>query len=197
MNGFDREFAWGGPPNPEYVYVPHNESQPYFDMAHEGVLADRMFQSHLDQSFVSHQYIIAAQAAAHIESLPTGARVATAEKPDQVTGALAAADDSSAGKALLRLHDSRRRAGSRGLELALLHQSRSPATAVSGQAIRRCVTSVTAPVDERRHRPADAVHHRYPGRVSCQRHLDHAACSRAPTTRAAAAAPDPSGSGRW
>jgi phospholipase C len=31
-------------------------------MAHEGVLADRMFQSQLDESFVAHQYIIAAQA---------------------------------------------------------------------------------------------------------------------------------------
>jgi phospholipase C len=32
-------------------------------MAHEGALADRMFQSQLDESFVAHQYIIAAQAA--------------------------------------------------------------------------------------------------------------------------------------
>jgi phospholipase C len=31
-------------------------------MAREGVLADRMFQSQLDESFVAHQYIIAAQA---------------------------------------------------------------------------------------------------------------------------------------
>jgi phospholipase C len=31
-------------------------------MAHEWVLADRMFQSQLDESFVAHQYIIAAQA---------------------------------------------------------------------------------------------------------------------------------------
>ncbi len=62
MDGFDREGSYGGPPNSEYVYVPHNETKPYFDMAHEGVLADRMFQSQLDESFVAHQYIIAAQA---------------------------------------------------------------------------------------------------------------------------------------
>ena len=62
MNGFDKEIAFGGPPNPEYVYVPHEETKPYFALAHEFVLADRMFQSHLDESFVSHQYIIAAQA---------------------------------------------------------------------------------------------------------------------------------------
>ncbi len=64
MNGFNNEENFGGPfQYPEYVYVPRNDSQPYFDMAHEGVLADRMFQSQLDESFVAHQYIIAAQAA--------------------------------------------------------------------------------------------------------------------------------------
>ncbi|MEO6835022.1 MAG: alkaline phosphatase family protein [Candidatus Tumulicola sp.] len=71
MNGFDQEGAFGGPSNPQYVYVPHTESKPYFDMAREGVLADRMFQSHLDESFVSHQYIIAAQAQSSVD-LPYG-----------------------------------------------------------------------------------------------------------------------------
>jgi phospholipase C len=66
MDGFNNEENYGGPRNvhyPEYVYVPHKESKPYFDMAHEGVLADNMFQSQLDESFIAHQYIIAAQAA--------------------------------------------------------------------------------------------------------------------------------------
>jgi phospholipase C len=70
MDGFDQELSFGGPSGikfPEYVYVPHRESKPYFDMAHEWVLADRMFQSHLDESFVGHQYIIAAQAAASVD----------------------------------------------------------------------------------------------------------------------------------
>jgi phospholipase C len=62
MNGFDREESYGGPSNPQYVYVPHTESQPYFDMAHEWVVGDNMFQSQLDESFVGHQYAIAAQA---------------------------------------------------------------------------------------------------------------------------------------
>jgi phospholipase C len=69
MDGFDRETASGGPPHvkyPEYVYVPHDESKPYFDMAHEWVVGDRMFQSQLDESFVGHQYIIAAQAASSV-----------------------------------------------------------------------------------------------------------------------------------
>jgi phospholipase C len=63
MNGFDQEFSDAGFKDPQYVYVPHDQSRPYFDMAHEGALADRMFQSQLDESFVAHQYIIAAQAA--------------------------------------------------------------------------------------------------------------------------------------
>ncbi|HKU81295.1 MAG TPA: alkaline phosphatase family protein [Candidatus Tumulicola sp.] len=72
MNGFNREDSFNGPKNPEYVYVPHTESKPYFDMAHEWVLADRMFQSQLDESFVAHQYVIAAQAQQSVD-LPAGA----------------------------------------------------------------------------------------------------------------------------
>ncbi len=72
MDGFDREPGQGGPVQyREYVYVPHSDSKPYFDMAHEWVVADRMFQSHLDESFVSHQYVIAAQAASSVD-LPNG-----------------------------------------------------------------------------------------------------------------------------
>jgi phospholipase C len=66
MDGFSIEDYWGnisGYPNPEYGYVPRSESQPYFTIASQYVLADRMFTSHIDASFVSHQYIIAAQAA--------------------------------------------------------------------------------------------------------------------------------------
>jgi phospholipase C len=66
MDGFNIEDYWGnisGYPNPEYGYVPLSESQPYFNIASQYVLADRMFTSHIDASFVSHQYIIAGQAA--------------------------------------------------------------------------------------------------------------------------------------
>ena len=70
-DGFDKEQAFGGPQNPQYVYVPHTDSQPYFDMGLQYALGDRMFQSHLDESFVSHQYIIAAQAH-HAVNLPFG-----------------------------------------------------------------------------------------------------------------------------
>ena len=67
MDGFDLERSLGGPRDPQYAYVPHDESKPYFDMAHEWVLADRMFQSQIDESFVAHQYIIAGQAQSSVD----------------------------------------------------------------------------------------------------------------------------------
>ena len=72
MNGFDQEPVTcgrpiGGPrcPNadPQYGYVPPDETKPYVAMAQQYVLADRMFTSDFDgSSFVSHQYAISAQA---------------------------------------------------------------------------------------------------------------------------------------
>jgi phospholipase C len=39
MDAFDKEESFGGPAhNPQYAYVPHSESKPYWDMAHEWVL---------------------------------------------------------------------------------------------------------------------------------------------------------------
>ncbi len=74
MNGFNNESAYFWPQRikyPQYVYVPQRVTKPYFEMAHEWVLADRMFQSQLDESFVAHQYAIAAQAASSV-NLPDG-----------------------------------------------------------------------------------------------------------------------------
>ena len=71
-DGFDRETSSGITlRDPEYVFVPHAESKPYFDMAREGVLADRTFQTQIDESFVAHQYLIAAQAQSSVD-LPMG-----------------------------------------------------------------------------------------------------------------------------
>jgi phospholipase C len=67
MNGFNNEEIYGSPSNGQYAYVPHGESKPYWDMAREFVLADRMFASQLDESFVAHQYIIAAQAQSSVD----------------------------------------------------------------------------------------------------------------------------------
>jgi len=76
MNGFDKEYVGCGhqfyPPcpnaNPQYSYVPHNETAPYFEMGKQYVLADRMFASNFDaSSFISHQYIIAGQASSAVD----------------------------------------------------------------------------------------------------------------------------------
>jgi phospholipase C len=67
MDGFNLEEQYGGPTNGQYVYVPRTESKPYWDMAHEFVLADHMHASQLDESFVAHQYIIAAQAHSSVD----------------------------------------------------------------------------------------------------------------------------------
>jgi len=76
MNGFNHEFAGCGHsgyppcpiPHPQYAYVPHDETKPYFDIATNYVLADEMFGSHFDaSSFISHQYIIAGQASSAVD----------------------------------------------------------------------------------------------------------------------------------
>jgi phospholipase C len=59
MDGFDLE---SGGKKKAYDYVPQAEVQPLFDIASQNVLDDEMFQSHVDGSFVAHQYLIAAQA---------------------------------------------------------------------------------------------------------------------------------------
>ncbi len=79
MNGFDNEYygcGRSGPrcpnANPPYSYVPQTEVQPYFDMAGQYVLADKMFASNFDaSSFISHQYIISGQAL-HAVNFPGG-----------------------------------------------------------------------------------------------------------------------------
>ena len=73
MDGFDEESVYGQHgQNPTYGYVPPEESKPYFKIAEQYALGDRMFTSHIDESFVSHQYIIAAQAQGSV-NLPSGA----------------------------------------------------------------------------------------------------------------------------
>ena len=86
MNGFDKERVFDGPRDvkyPMYVYVPHGETKPYVDMAHEWVLADHTFASQLDESFVAHQYIIAAQANSSVD-VPLGAWGCEGSSYDQV-----------------------------------------------------------------------------------------------------------------
>jgi phospholipase C len=69
MDGFDLENQY--PANSAFHYVPHSETRPLFSIARQYVLASRMFASNIDDSFVSHQYYIAAQAADTVD-VPTG-----------------------------------------------------------------------------------------------------------------------------
>ncbi len=49
-------------PNFPYAYVPRSQIEPYWDMAQEYTLGDRMFQSNIGPSFPAHLYLIAGQA---------------------------------------------------------------------------------------------------------------------------------------
>ncbi len=71
MDGFDKESGGSPGTDPEYAYVPRAQIKPYFAIAGQYVLADHMFASQIDGSFISHQYIIAAQASAAVDN-PSG-----------------------------------------------------------------------------------------------------------------------------
>ncbi|MBV9699883.1 MAG: hypothetical protein JO078_07140 [Candidatus Eremiobacteraeota bacterium] len=63
MNGWNNEIASiGAPRNFAYSYVPENEIKQYWEMAQQYVLADNMFSSNIDGSFIAHQYSVAAYA---------------------------------------------------------------------------------------------------------------------------------------
>jgi len=81
MNGFNQEYVGcghGGQPkcpnsDPQYAYVPHSETKPYFAMGKQYVVADQMYASNFDaSSFISHQYIISGQAESAV-NFPDGA----------------------------------------------------------------------------------------------------------------------------
>ena len=92
MNGFNQEWVGCGhsgyPPcpnkNPQYGYVPHEETKPYFEIGKQYVLADQMYASNFDaSSFISHQYIIAAQAEASV-NFPYGPWGCTGGSGDEI-----------------------------------------------------------------------------------------------------------------
>jgi phospholipase C len=63
IDGWNNEYACcNQPANFAYAHAIKSEVRPYWDMAKQYVLADHMFQSNIDGSFISHQYAIAAYA---------------------------------------------------------------------------------------------------------------------------------------
>src|SRR5579863_1815776 len=75
MDGFDIDIPPGQDPTYPYHYVPQADVQPYWTMAGQYVLADRMFQSNTAGSYPAHLYLVSAQSglvAGNPNNLPWG-----------------------------------------------------------------------------------------------------------------------------
>ena len=84
MDGWNNEYAsFGAPKDFAYAYAPRSEVDPYWKMAQQYVLADRMFASNLDGSFIAHQYIVAAYASRGVDT-PYGAWGCEGGSPDKI-----------------------------------------------------------------------------------------------------------------
>ena len=69
MDGFAQSQV--NPPTLPYSYVPRKDVEPYWDLALQYTIGDRMFQSNTGPSFVAHQYMIAGQSG-NVSGNPTG-----------------------------------------------------------------------------------------------------------------------------
>ena len=68
MDGWNSEHNTpNAPRNAPYSYVRRGDVAPYWKIAGEYVLADRMFASNLDGSFIAHQYSVAAYASRAVD----------------------------------------------------------------------------------------------------------------------------------
>jgi phospholipase C len=63
--------ATPGPPNYAYSYLPQSDTVPYWTLATQFTLADRMFASNSGPSFPAHQYLIAGQSD-NVAEVPNG-----------------------------------------------------------------------------------------------------------------------------
>jgi phospholipase C len=75
------------PADAAYGYVPRKQVEPYWTMARQYVLADDMFASNLDGSFVAHQYVVAAYADQSVDAPGTawGCEGGKLDKVDTLT----------------------------------------------------------------------------------------------------------------
>jgi phospholipase C len=96
MDGFNLvNFSYCNPPaDAAYAYVEPSETAPYFALAKQFVLADRMFASQIDASWTAHQFLIAAQSGLTVDApdaipwgcdAPNGTKVPTLN-PDRTQG---------------------------------------------------------------------------------------------------------------
>ena len=99
MNGFDLAQSVCNnpaacPPAPQrpYAMVPRSESKPYWDMARQWVLADKMFQTNQGPSFPAHQYIVSGTS-----TISNGSNLRAAENPHTGQGTITGGCDSPVG----------------------------------------------------------------------------------------------------
>ncbi len=78
-----------GPPNFAYSYLPQSETKPYWDLAKQFTLADRMFASNSGPSFPAHQYLIAGQSD-DVAEVPNGPYWGCDDTPGSLAAQLAA-----------------------------------------------------------------------------------------------------------
>ena len=192
MDGFNLEEEYGGPSQGQYVYVPHSESKPYWDMAHEFVLADHMHASQLDESFVAHQYIIAAQAQSSVD-VPDGAWGCEGGASETVQTITHKRTYGNEPAPVLRLSDARRRARHRPPLVAVLHEQlhaarRRVLVGISGGQAHLQRTRL----EEGRHRSAEALLHRRQSGASSQASPGSRRSAPTPTTWTAVAGFGPS-----
>ena len=69
MDGFAQSQA--NPPTLPYSFVPRSDVEPYWQLALQYTIGDRMFQSNTGPSFAAHQYMIAGQSG-NVSGNPTG-----------------------------------------------------------------------------------------------------------------------------
>ena len=175
MNGFDLEGARSGPPNPQYVYVPHEET--------EAVLGHgaRMGPGGPDVPVASGRKLRGApihhRGPGALERQRSAARLGMRRRAGRLrANAHAEAHLRQEAVAVLRLHDARRRTRYGRASVALLHESvqrvrhQRLLVGLSGRAAYLRGTRL----EERRDRAADAVPHRRGGRQPGELHVDHA-----------------------
>jgi phospholipase C len=84
MDGWNNEHTTlGAPANFAFAYVPETEVDPYWKMAQQYVLADNLFSSNFDGSFVAHQFSVAAYASRAADE-PDGPWGCEGGRPDTV-----------------------------------------------------------------------------------------------------------------
>jgi phospholipase C len=71
MDGWIAGQEANSPRDSPFAYVKRKQIAPYWELARHYVLADRMFSSNLDGSFIAHQYVVAAYAK-HAVDWPIG-----------------------------------------------------------------------------------------------------------------------------